>query len=172
MEKIIISNITYEIDEYLGPANVLICSRSMTLGHLKRQCTQINETCRICEEQVADLKNYNSSEIEKSIHCQQSHKSNSLKCPMVKSFRSELIRKLLHLNNRPPPTASNNNIENCVYDIANFPPLTSPQALAKNPVMNKFGDLIGKMTEVKDHLTKLALQHDKFEQFMLEKKSK
>jgi hypothetical protein len=169
MKKITINYITYDIDEYLAPANVLICSKCMAIGHFRKQCTQVKDTCRTCGEQYADIKDHNCSEIDKCIHCQQNHKSNSLKCPVVKSFRAELTKKLLNLNHHPAPTASMNNIKNFVYDATNFPPLPAPQAFENNPIMMKLNDLIGKISEVKDHLTNLTLKHDKFEQFMLEK---
>ncbi|CAF4374949.1 unnamed protein product, partial [Rotaria magnacalcarata] len=47
-KRIIVNYITYDIIEYLAPANVLICSTCMALGYFKKQCTQIKETCRTC----------------------------------------------------------------------------------------------------------------------------
>ena len=40
-KKILADYITYEIEEYLAPASVLICSKCMGIGHFKKQCTQI-----------------------------------------------------------------------------------------------------------------------------------
>ena len=68
-KRIIINYITYDVIEYLAPANVLICSKCMAIGHFKKQCTQIKETCRTCGEQVADMKMHNCSKIDKCIHC-------------------------------------------------------------------------------------------------------
>jgi hypothetical protein len=84
------------------------------------------------------LEDHDCSKIDKCIHCQQNHKCNSLKFPVVKSFRAELTKKLLNFNHHPA-------------------------------IMMKLNDLIGKISEVKDHLANLALKYDKFEQFMLEK---
>jgi hypothetical protein len=165
--RILINYISYDIVEYLAPANVLICSKCMGLGHFKKQCTQINDTCRTCGEQVVDLKNHNCSQVEKCIHCEQNHKSSSLKCPVVKSFRAELTRKILSTNQ--PALNTNMFNQNYIYNSSNFPPPPAPKASSINPMMNKLDELIGKMSEVKHHLTNLENKHDKFEKFMVEK---
>ena len=64
--RIIINYMTYDVIEYLAPANVLICSKCMALGYFKRQCTQTKETCRTCGEQAEDMKKYKCSKIDKS----------------------------------------------------------------------------------------------------------
>jgi hypothetical protein len=144
----------------------------MAIGHFKKQCTQIQNTCRTCGEHYADLKDHNCSHVDKCIHCQQNHKSNSLKCPVVKTFRAELTKKLLSLNNHSTPTTSNSNITPFIHNTTDFPFLPAQQATTVSPMMMKLDDLIIKMSEVKDHLANLTLKHDKFEQFMLEKNQK
>ncbi|CAF4513712.1 unnamed protein product [Rotaria socialis] len=173
-KKIIVNHITYDIDEYLAPATVLICSRCMAIGHFKSQCKQINETCKTCGEQCVDLKLHNCSQVEKCIHCQQNHKSNALKCPVVKSYRAELTKKILDINSGslPKPMPKNNIFKyNYTYDASNFPPLPHAQSNfnSNNPMMIKLDDLIEKMTEVKEHLATLAINNEKFEQFIQDK---
>jgi hypothetical protein len=63
--KININNISYDIIEYLAPANVLICSKCMALGHFEKECTQVKETCRTCGDLVDDIKNHHCSNIDK-----------------------------------------------------------------------------------------------------------
>ncbi|CAF1415441.1 unnamed protein product [Rotaria magnacalcarata] len=169
-KRIIINYITYEIIEYLAPANVLICSKCMALGHFKKQCTQIKETCRTCGEQVDDMKIHKCSKIEKCIHCEQNHKSSSLKCPVVKSFRSELTRKILHGNNHTSQDQHLMN-KNFTFNSNNFPPPPPPQGtmLSNNTMMVKIDELINKLSDVKNHLANLEAKHDKFEQFITEK---
>ncbi|CAF3128010.1 unnamed protein product [Rotaria sp. Silwood2] len=124
-----VNHITYDLDEYLSPTNVLICSKCMGIGHFKKQCKQVNETCRTHDEQYTDLKMHKCSQIEKCIHCQQNHKSNALKCPVIKSFRADLTKILLQMNNCTKPTALlNNNINNYVCDPLGYPPLPPAQA--------------------------------------------
>ncbi|CAF4209837.1 unnamed protein product [Rotaria sordida] len=169
-KRIIVNYISYDIIEYLAPANVLICSKCMALGHFKKQCTQIKETCRTCGEQVDDMKNHICSKTEKCIHCGQNHKSSSLKCPAVKSFRTELTRKILQLNNHSIPDTNLMN-KNIIFNSTNFPPPPPPKSstLSINPMMVKLDELINKLSEVKNHLTNLEAKYDKFEQFILEK---
>jgi hypothetical protein len=53
-KRIIVNYITNDTVEYLVPATVLICSKCMAIGHFKKQCSQIKETCRTCGELVDD----------------------------------------------------------------------------------------------------------------------
>jgi hypothetical protein len=99
------------------------------------------------------MKNHNCSKIEKCIHCNQNHKSSSLKCPVIKSLRAELSRKVLHLNNQPAPT-TNITHKVFIFNSSHFlpPPASKSSILANNPVLNKLDELIGKLSEVKDQL--------------------
>ncbi|CAF1636464.1 unnamed protein product, partial [Didymodactylos carnosus] len=90
--KIIVNSMTFDVEEYLAPANVLICSKCMAIGHFKKQCTQVNETCKICGTSCADLLQHNCTMVSKCIHCDGDHNSNALKCPVVKNFRAELTK--------------------------------------------------------------------------------
>lgn len=169
-KRIIINYLTYDITEYLAPVNVLICSKCMAIGHFKSQCTQVKETCRTCGEQSDDIKKHNCSKIEKCIHCGDNHKSSSLKCPIVKSFRTELTRKILLSNVSLNPDSNLLN-KNIILNTSNFPPPPPPQqpVITNNSMMVKLDDLISKLSDVMKHLSNLEKKHDKFEQFILEK---
>ena len=174
--KINVGYIVYDIDEYLAPANILICSKCMGLGHFMKQCRQIKSTCRTCGESVDDLKLHNCSNVEKCIHCGQNHRSNSLKCQVVKSFRSELTRKLLSSNNHSSTSSTNmvnnTNHSNFQYFNTDFPPMPLPQhppSNINNSMLTKLDDLLRKITEINNHLSNLELKYNKFEQFMIEK---
>ncbi|CAF3351160.1 unnamed protein product [Rotaria sp. Silwood2] len=60
-----------------------------------------------------------------------------------------------------------------IFNSTNFPPPPPPKSstLPINPMMVKLGELINKLSEVKDHLANLEAKHNKFDQFMLEKNS-
>ncbi|CAF1456150.1 unnamed protein product [Rotaria magnacalcarata] len=169
-KRIIVNYITYDIIEYLAPANVLICSTCMALGYFKKQCTQIKETCRTCGDQVEDMKNHKCSNVEKCVHCGRNHKSSSLKCPVVKSFRAELTRKILQIDNQSSPDSRLLN-KNVIFNSTNFPPPPAPKSstLLLNPMMVKLDELINKLSKVKDRLDKFEAKHDKFEQFISDK---
>ncbi|CAF4002136.1 unnamed protein product, partial [Rotaria sordida] len=66
--KITIGYIVYDIDEYLTPVNILICSKCLDLGHFMKQCTQVKSTCHTCGECADDLKLHICFNIEKSIY--------------------------------------------------------------------------------------------------------
>lgn len=141
-----------------------------------KQCTQMKSTCRTCVESVDDLKLHVCSHVEKCIHCGQNHKSNSFKCQVVKSFRSELACKLLS-SNYSTVTATNNainsNRSNFLQLSSDFPPLPLPHYSSSNlnnSMVNKLDNLLGKITELKNHLVNLESKYNKFEQFMIEKK--
>jgi len=154
-KRIFVNYITYDIVEYLTPVTVLICSKCRAIGHFRKQCSQTKETYRTCGELTDDMKNHNCSKIEKCIHCDQNHKSNSLKCPVIKNFRAELTRKILHLNVHPAH-ANNFSNKSFIFNSSHFPPPPAPKSssstLLNNPVLNKLDELIGKLSEVKDQL--------------------
>ncbi|CAF3913491.1 unnamed protein product [Rotaria sp. Silwood2] len=173
-KKIIIGYIAYDIAEYLAPATVLICSKCMGLGHFKKQCSQIKNTCRTCGDLVDDLKLHICSKIEKCIHCGLDHKSNSLKCHMVKSYRSELTRKLLSSNNHSSHVSQNGMIDlnknvNIVYNNSHFPGLPVAQNSSSNHMLNKLDNLLAQIAEVNVHLSNLKVKNDKIEQITLAK---
>ena len=171
--KITVGYIVYVIDEYLAPADVLICSQCMGIGHFKKQCTQSKVTCSTCGESVEDIKAHKCSKIEKYTHCGQNYKSNSLKCQVVKSFRAELTRKLLSPNNPTTSSTSNNglnmNNSSLIYNTSNFPVIPFSQSPANNIMVNKLNDVLEKLSEVNTHLSNLQSKYDRFEQFMLDK---
>ncbi|CAF3804835.1 unnamed protein product [Rotaria sp. Silwood1] len=173
-KKITIGYIAYDIAEYLAPATVLICSKCMGLGHFKKQCSQIKNTCRTCGDSVDDLKLHICSKIEKCIHCGLDHKSNSLKCHVVKSFRSELTRKLLSSNNHSSHVSQNgmiglNKNVNIVYNDSHFPGLPVAQNSSSNHMLNKLDNLLAQIAEVNVHLSNLKVKNDKIEQITLAK---
>ncbi|CAF1525321.1 unnamed protein product [Adineta steineri] len=180
--RILVNHISYDVAEFLAPAHVLICSKCMALGHFKKQCPQTKETCRTCSELVDDIKKHICSKIEKCIHCQLNHKSSSLKCTVVKAYRAELTRKLLHMNNPRAATVDTNNImKNYVYKSSNFipPPVSYASAINStinstinpmiNPMMKKLDELMNTMSEMKNQLASFEAKQNTIEQFIIAK---
>ena len=99
--KIRVSGMTYDVNDYLAPATVLICSKCMGIGHFRRQCQQVNETCKTCGDSFQDPRLYQCSTVNRCIHCDGDHVSNSQRCPVVKEFRSVLTKQLLGRNPAP-----------------------------------------------------------------------
>ncbi|CAF0906163.1 unnamed protein product [Adineta steineri] len=102
----------------------------------------------------------------------------SLKCPVVKAYRAELTRKLLHLNNPPAATVDINNImQNYVYKSSNFslPPVSYASAINStinpmiNPMMKKLDELMNTMSEMKNQLASFEVKQNTIEQFIIAK---
>ncbi|CAF1631037.1 unnamed protein product [Didymodactylos carnosus] len=91
----VINYLQYDCQEYLGQAQVLICSNCCGIGHFKKQCKQIETTCKVCGEKFSDIKQHHCSAINKCIHCGGEHRSNDPRCKIVKEYRSDLTKKLL-----------------------------------------------------------------------------
>ena len=126
--KLIVDGITYDIEECLAPALVLICSKFMAIGHFRKQCTEINETFRICGAACPDLRQHNCSMINKCIHCNGNHYSNALKCHVVKNFCSALAKQLLSTKNSLALSiSSESNSSAYHHDPSNFSPLPHSQ---------------------------------------------
>ena len=165
-KRFVVNHVSYDICEFLAPAHVLICSHCMGIGHFKKQCQQIKMTCHICSELIDDIQSHNCSNIEKCLHCNQNHKSNSLKCPVIKKFRAELTRTVLRMNNEPAPINMNQHSKFFI-NPSHFPPLNvSNSTSPNNSIINKLDDLISRLSSVQSQLTNLETKHDKFEQFM------
>ncbi|UJR29566.1 hypothetical protein I4U23_010783 [Adineta vaga] len=92
--------------------------------------------------------------------------SSSLKCPVVKVYRVELTRKILHDNHQRSPITTTSQ-SNYIYSSAGFPLPPAPQANLISPMMNKLDELINSMTDIKKKLLNLEEKHDRLEQFML-----
>ncbi|CAF4903843.1 unnamed protein product, partial [Rotaria sp. Silwood2] len=109
-KKLIINYISYEVTEFLAPVTVLICSKYSGIGHFRKQCTEQNETCKTCVQTFADLKNHHCTMDPLCKHCNGNHLSNPMKCPIIKTFRAELTKKILNTNVRSSSTADNGSI--------------------------------------------------------------
>ncbi|CAM4927540.1 unnamed protein product [Rotaria socialis] len=158
---------TYDIEEYLAPASVLICSKCCGIGHFKRQCTQDAITCKLCGQTYTDVKQHTCTNVPKCVHCDGAHASNATNCPIVKQFRADLTKKLLHSNS----TTTNNNQYS--YDPNHFPALAPNRnasiGWSNNNVISKLDLLVQSVNQVNDKINKLSSWHEKFEKFMEEK---
>ena len=178
--RLSLNGITYEVVGYLAPASVLICSKCMGIGHLKKQCKQNLTTCKVCGSTCTNTRDHNCSLICKCIHCGGDHYSNALKCPVVKNYRAELTKKLLCMKTTatyPPTSQSSINFTNYSYDPANFPPLPSAPRWSvnsdnTNPMVIKIEELISGMSKVNNALEKIVRKNDQLEQFLVDTSDK
>ena len=169
-KKLVVNYIYYEIVEFLAPANVLICSRCCGIGHFRKQCPEKDETCKNCAEAFPDLKLHRCATEPKCKHCLGTHLSNSMKCPVIKTFRADLTKKLLNSNNhQTSSSAVRINSINQDYNHGNFPILPSSQTTLNNSVLSKLDMLLSKMTNVNEQLANITSKQETFEQFMKEK---
>ena len=171
-KKIFIHYICYVIDEYLAPVNVLICSKCCGIGHFRRQCTEVDETCKSCGESCKELKNHNCSSVINCKHCNGNHLSNSMKCPVVKSFRDALTKSLLNNNSNnlsySSVTNSNPIINNSYLPSAGLPRLSNPWTSSKNHLDSKINLLMSGLSQVNDTLVKLCDSNKCFQHFIIE----
>jgi hypothetical protein len=121
--KIFVNSLTYDVDEYLAPARVLICSKCMGIGHFRKQCKQEQVTCKRCGINFDDINNHTTTCTQLHCkHCQGDHMSNDMKCPKVKQFRADLIKFLLS-----PAIHANPQYNNSDFTCTNFPPMNPAQ---------------------------------------------
>ncbi|CAF1289161.1 unnamed protein product [Rotaria sordida] len=167
--KININYRSYDVEEYIAPARVLICSKCCGIGHFKRQCTQSNETCKTCGLSFPDLKQHVCSNLPNCIHCGGEHLSNVVSCPVVKQYRAALTKKLLLTTNY-----NSTSTVNCFkYDSVQFPqlnPSLNPSiAGSHNMILSKLNELATNMEKLNDNIFKITLCNEKFEKFMKDK---
>ena len=143
--KIFINSLSYDIDEYMAPARVLICSKCMGLGHFRKQCKQKEDTCKKCGMTFNDIKDHTASCSQlHCIHYQGDHMSNDMKCPKVKQFRADLTKVLLSSTVQINP---HNNID---LSLTNFPPMNPAQrsTIYSDVFNNKYNNKTNKNNNV------------------------
>ncbi|CAF2935766.1 unnamed protein product [Rotaria sp. Silwood2] len=174
--KILIESLSYEVDEYLAQAQVLICSKCLAIGHFRKQCRQVEERCKVCGDKCPDLKQHSCSNNLHCIHCNGNHQSNDMKCPVVKEFRANLTSRLLSIP--PYPNNKNNNNIHFRLNQADFPILPDAQrstiygyksnthVINNDILFSKFDELNLNIHKTNESLMKLSSSNDKFEKFM------
>ena len=166
-----LNGMLYDIEEYISPATVLICTKCRGIGHFRRQCTQVEETCNVCGCICPNLRQHHCSNVNKCIHCEGQHLSNSIKCPIIKDFRANLTKKLLV--SKPVVPRSNSDNQNYVYNSTHYPPAPSSQLPSlinnNNPMMNKMEEVLNGMSKINLALEKIYLKQGDFEQFINDK---
>lgn len=170
-KKITVNYIIYEVSEFLAPATVLICSKCSGIGHFRKQCTEQNDTCKTCAQVCTDLKSHQCTDEPQCKHCGGKHLSNSMKCPIIKTFRAELTKKILNINNGQSTSSgpsNNNDNNNYYYNPRDHPPLPAPQMALNMPVITKLDELMNKLSIMNDQLTIIASKYDKVDKFMSE----
>ena len=124
----------------------LICSKCMGIGHFRRQCKQIQDTCKKCGRDVEDMINHSTTCTKLQCkHCVGDHMSNDMKCPVVKQFRADLTGFLLS-----PAIQSNPHLSNADLSNSTFPPLNPsqrPSIYNRHPKNND----IYKVNNINDH---------------------
>ena len=168
-KRIVVNLMYYTVAEYLAPFQVLICSKCCGIGHFRNVCTQVKSTCKVCCELMDNPVQHKCSKETKCAHCGGNHKSTSTVCPIIKTYRADLTRKIL----QPVQKLSFTNVipDNpvSVLNLMNVPRQYVSQSFNNIDMMKKLDDLIGKISDVKDHLAGLSVKHGNFEKFVEEK---
>lgn len=90
-----------EINEFLAPPRLLICSKCNDPGHTRRNCSFDYDACRRCAQ---DRSTGDHKECEIKCHrCCQSHLSTDYKCPFLIEYRKSLIEQLKRKPHLLPP---------------------------------------------------------------------
>ena len=92
----------FEVEEYLPPPKILICSKCNIPGHQKKICQSDTEICRRCGQNRNDGNKHDTCAL-KCQHCGGEHMATDYKCPKIIRFRQELINRLKCNRDRLPP---------------------------------------------------------------------
>ncbi|CAF2747665.1 unnamed protein product [Rotaria sp. Silwood2] len=90
-----------ELQEFLAPPRILICSKCNNPGHIRKNCSLDYDSCRRCgqDRSVGDHK-------ECSINChrrKKDHMATDFKCPFLVEYRRSLIYQLKQKPHLLPP---------------------------------------------------------------------
>ncbi|CAM4855057.1 unnamed protein product [Rotaria socialis] len=78
-----------EVDEFLAPPQILICSRCNKPGHIKKQCNETYDKCRRCG--LNKLQGDHLQCVIKCHHCNEDHLATDYRCPIIIKYRRDLI---------------------------------------------------------------------------------
>lgn len=175
-KKICIDHIRYDIDEYLAPMNVLICSKCLGIGHFRKQCPELKETCKTCGETLDNSQNHQCSNIIKCIHCAGDHLSTSMKCPVVKSFRDTLTKNILNnksdYNSNFSSSSTSDHISNQTVKDGSFSHRLASWCIRDKSLDSKINTILAGLSQANETLGKLCDDNIKFQKFMIEKNSR
>ncbi|CAF4595200.1 unnamed protein product, partial [Didymodactylos carnosus] len=157
-----INGIRYPVSEYFAPAKVLVCSKCFELGHFRSNCKCEKDKCRTCGLEVDDIKKHREENCDKLPHCircKNNHDSTDLRCPTIKTFRTELTKSLLssstHDNNKQQQRQQGFVRQN---GIKEFPPLNVNTTQntwgwrANDEVYNRLNQLDRDVRDISDQL--------------------
>ncbi|CAF4767268.1 unnamed protein product, partial [Rotaria sp. Silwood2] len=99
--RIVIQKLVLDVDEYLPPPKILICTKCNLPGHIKKACQAPYVICRGCGQD----KENGDSHTECAIRCQHyggNHISTDYKCPTIVNFRKNLFHKLKNNTDKLP----------------------------------------------------------------------
>ncbi|CAF4085500.1 unnamed protein product, partial [Rotaria sordida] len=101
--KISIFGQLYDIDEFLPPPKLLICSKCNQPGHVKNNFKSSSfDICRGCCDDRSNNDNHKECKIN-CHHCKGDHVSTDYKCPFIQEYRRRLIIKLRKHPDLLPP---------------------------------------------------------------------
>lgn len=92
----------FEVEEYLPPPKILICSKCNYPGHVKKACQSTIDICRRCGQNRNDGNKHDECFLQ-CHHCGGEHMATDYKCPTIVRFRQELLIRLKHDRNKLPP---------------------------------------------------------------------
>lgn len=92
----------FEVEEYLPPPKILICSKCNTPGHTRKSCKSENEICRRCGQNRNNNVEHKDCMI-KCHHCNGDHVATDYKCSRIIKFRQDLLSSLKNNRDKLPP---------------------------------------------------------------------
>ncbi|CAF3094233.1 unnamed protein product [Rotaria sp. Silwood2] len=91
--RIVIQGLVLDVDEYLPPPKILICTKCNLPGHIKKACQASFAICRRCGQDKENGDSHTECAI-RCQHCGGNHISTDYKCPTIVNFRKNLLDKL------------------------------------------------------------------------------
>ena len=173
-KKLLVGGISYQVEEYMAQAHVLVCSQCMGIGHFRKNCPQQQmHTCNVCGDISTDIQLHkqNCTGISKCIHCGGDHRSNDTKCPRIKDYRAALTKSLLM--NRPVPRVTTSPGPRLTSE--DFPALGlahMPNVGEQDYPRNQEQGSVGKIDQVLEKLEIIQKQMTSFTNFIDEKNKK
>ena len=87
VRRISIGNIMLPIIRFLEGNTLTYCTRCWCLGHMRNKCQAATDRCRICLQEITNIRVHKCSQQPRCAQCDDNHHSLSSQCESIKAYK-------------------------------------------------------------------------------------
>ena len=126
MRRISIGNVMLPITRFLEENKLTYCTRCWRLVHMRNKCQAASDRCRICLQEITDIRTHNYSQQPRCAQCDGNHHSLSSQCESIKAYKTQLKEEVDNALARGVIGKSESTKYVSIFNSDDFPPLSQP----------------------------------------------